>query len=304
MLKTLDELLPKYINADAAVGAFNLALFPDTGVLIQAAEEMNAPVILQISPVVAEFMGYDYWGMIAGEMGLSLIHIWGLVANEAVTFDVEEGEIVGVVGPNGAGKTTLFNSISGAHTLTEGNVFFKGKDITSMKPYDICKLGIGRTFQIPQSLNDMMVYENVLVGALCKRHNIEEAMKHVDQILELCGMLDMKYVYAGKLNVPQKKRLEIARAMATDPELLLLDETMAGLTATERKDAVNLIKKINTMGVAILTIEHNMDVVMNVSRRVVVLVSGKVLVVGSPDEVTSNQEVINAYLGGGAKKDE
>ncbi len=129
-------------------------------------------------------------------------------------------------------------------------------------------------------------------------------MKHVDQILELCGMLDMKYVYAGKLNVPQKKRLEIARAMATDPELLLLDETMAGLTATERKDAVNLIKKINTMGVAILTIEHNMDVVMNVSRRVVVLVSGKVLVVGSPDEVTSNQEVINAYLGGGAKKDE
>ena len=203
----------------------------------------------------------------------------GLVANEAVTFDVEEGEIVGVVGPNGAGKTTLFNSISGAHTLTEGNVIFKGKDITSMKPYDICKLGIGRTFQIPQSLNDMMVYE-------------------------MCGMLDMKYVYAGKLNVPQKKRLEIARAMATDPELLLLDETMAGLTATERKDAVNLIKKINTMGVAILTIEHNMDVVMNVSRRVVVLVSGKVLVVGSPDEVTSNQEVINAYLGGGAKKDE
>ena len=228
----------------------------------------------------------------------------GLVANEAVTFDVEEGEIVGVVGPNGAGKTTLFNSISGAHTLTEGNVIFKGKDITSMKPYDICKLGIGRTFQIPQSLNDMRVYENVLVGALCKLHNIEEAMKHVDQILELCGMLDMKYVYAGKLNVPQKKRLEIARAMATDPELLLLDETMAGLTATERKDAVNLIKKINTMGVAILTIEHNMDVVMNVSRRVVVLVSGKVLVVGSPDEVTSNQEVINAYLGGGAKKDE
>ena len=126
----------------------------------------------------------------------------------------------------------------------------------------------------------------------------------MEQILELCGMLDMQSAYAGKLNVPQKKRLEIARAMATDPELLLLDETMAGLTATERKEAVNLIKKINTMCVAILTIEHNMDVVMNVSRRVVVLVSGKVLVVGSPDEVTSNQEVINAYLGGGAKKDE
>ena len=117
----------------------------------------------------------------------------GLVANEAVTFDVEEGEIVGVVGPNGAGKTTLFNSISGAHTLTEGNVIFKGKDITSMKPYDICKLGIGRTFQIPQSLNDMMVYENVLVGALCKRHNIEEAMKHVDQILDLLRKVRDEY---------------------------------------------------------------------------------------------------------------
>jgi len=228
----------------------------------------------------------------------------GLTANENITFDVEPGEIVGVVGPNGAGKTTLFNSISGAHPLTEGSVIFEGKDITKTKPFDICKLGIGRTFQIPQSLDDMMVYENVLVGSLCQRSNMEEALAHVDQVLELCGMLEMKYEYAGKLNVPQKKRLEIARAMATDPKLLLLDETMAGLTATERKEAVNLIKKINARGVAILTIEHNMDVVMSVSHRVVVLVSGKLLVEGTPDEITSNPEVISAYLGGGSKKDE
>jgi len=228
----------------------------------------------------------------------------GLTANENITFDVEPGEIVGVVGPNGAGKTTLFNSISGAHPLTEGSVIFEGKDITRTKPFDICKLGIGRTFQIPQSLDDMMVYENVLVGSLCQRSNMEEALAHVDQVLELCGMLEMKYEYAGKLNVPQKKRLEIARAMATDPKLLLLDETMAGLTATERKEAVNLIKKINARGVAILTIEHNMDVVMSVSHRVVVLVSGKLLVEGTPDEITSNPEVISAYLGGGSKKDE
>jgi len=227
----------------------------------------------------------------------------GLVANENVTFDVEEGEIVGVVGPNGAGKTTMFNSISGAHALTEGNIIFKGQDITSMKPYDICRLGIGRTFQIPQSLNELKVYENVLVGALCKRNDMEAAMAHVDDILQLCGISDMKYELAGKLNVPQKKRLEIARAMATDPELLLLDETMAGLTATERKDAVELIQKINSKGVAILTIEHNMDVVMTVSRRVVVLVSGKLLTIGTPDEVTSNPKVISAYLGGGAKTD-
>ena len=150
----------------------------------------------------------------------------GLVANEKVTFDVEDGEIVGVVGPNGAGKTTLFNSISGAHPLTEGKVIFDGKDITTMKPYDICKLGIGRTFQIPQSLVELKVYENVLVGALCKRDDMDEAMAHVDHVLDLCGISDIKYEMAGKLNVPQKKRLEIARAMATDPKLLLLDETM------------------------------------------------------------------------------
>ncbi|MBS6397649.1 MAG: ABC transporter ATP-binding protein [Clostridiales bacterium] len=227
----------------------------------------------------------------------------GLVANEKVSFDVEEGEIVGVVGPNGAGKTTLFNSISGAHPLSEGNIIFDGKDITTMKPYDICKLGIGRTFQIPQSLVELKVFENVLVGALCKRNNMDEAMAHVDKVLELCGIADIKYELAGKLNVPQKKRLEIARAMATDPRLLLLDETMAGLNATERKESVELIKKINATGVSILTIEHNMDVVMSVSRRVVVLVSGKLLTIGTPEEVTSNPEVISAYLGGGAKAD-
>lgn len=227
----------------------------------------------------------------------------GLVANEKVTFDVEDGEIVGVVGRNGAGKTTLFNSISGAHPLTEGKVIFDGKDITTMKPYDICKLGIGRTFQIPQSLVELKVYENVLVGALCKRDDMDEAMAHVDHVLDLCGISDIKYEMAGKLNVPQKKRLEIARAMATDPKLLLLDETMAGLNATERKESVELIKKINATGVSILTIEHNMDVVMSVSRRVVVLVSGKLLTIGTPEEVTSNPEVISAYLGGGAKAD-
>ena len=227
----------------------------------------------------------------------------GLVANEKVTFDVEEGEIVGVVGPNGAGKSTLFNSISGAHSLTEGSVIFDGKDITTMKSHEICKLGIGRTFQIPQSLVELKVFENVLIGALCKRNDMDEAMAHVDEILELCGIADIKYELAGKLNVPQKKRLEIARAMATDPKLLLLDETMAGLNATERKASVDLIKKINSTGVAILTIEHNMDVVMNVSKRVVVLVSGKLLTIGTPDEVISNPEVISAYLGGGAKAD-
>ena len=225
----------------------------------------------------------------------------GLVANENVSFDVEEGEIVGVVGPNGAGKTTLFNSISGAFLPTSGSITFNGKDITSLPAHECAKIGIGRTFQIPQSLNEMTVWENVIVGALCHTSNMGEAMNKVNEVLELCGMEKFRDMLAGKLNVAQKKRLEIARAMATDPKLLLLDETMAGLTATERKEAVDLIRKINSMGVAILTIEHNMDVVMSVSNRVVVLVSCRLLMVGSPQEVVSNPEVISAYLGGGSK---
>ena len=225
----------------------------------------------------------------------------GLVANENVTFDVEEGEIVGVVGPNGAGKTTLFNSISGAFPPTSGTITFNGQDITSLPAHECAKIGIGRTFQIPQSLNDMTVEENVIVGALGHTNSMSEAAKKVEDVLKLCGMDKYRTMLAGKLNVAQKKRLEIARAMATDPKLLLLDETMAGLTATERVEAVELIRKINKMGIAILTIEHNMDVVMKVSNRVVVLVSGRLLMVGSPEEVTSNPEVISAYLGGGSK---
>ena len=225
----------------------------------------------------------------------------GLVANENVSFDVEEGEIVGVVGPNGAGKTTLFNSISGAFLPTSGSITFNGKDITSLPAHECAKIGIGRTFQIPQSLNEMTVWENVIVGALCHTNSMSEAAAKVEDVLELCGMAKFRNMLAGKLNVAQKKRLEIARAMATDPKLLLLDETMAGLTATERVEAVELIRKINKMGIAILTIEHNMDVVMRVSNRVVVLVSGRLLMVGSPEEVTSNPEVISAYLGGGSK---
>lgn len=223
----------------------------------------------------------------------------GLIANEGITFNVEEGEIVGVVGPNGAGKTTLFNSISGAHNLTAGSIIFNGIDITNLKAHEICKLGIGRTFQIPQSLNEMTVWENVLVGALNHTSKVALAGESVMEILEFCSLATMKDMLAGKLNVAQKKRLEIARAMATQPKLLLLDETMAGLTATERKDAVELIRKINMKGIAVLTIEHNMDVVMSVSNRVVVLVSGRLLVEGKPEEITSHPEVIRAYLGGG-----
>ena len=224
----------------------------------------------------------------------------GLMANDDISFHVEYGEILGIVGPNGAGKTTLFNSISGAHTLTSGSIVFEGKDITRLKANAICMLGIGRTFQIPQSLDEMTVIENVLVGALCRYPDITEARGQVSDIIELCDLTRYANDLVGSMNVIQKKRVEIARALATKPKLLLLDETMAGLTNTERKEAVELIRAIHAQGITVLTIEHVMDVVMTVSDRVVVINAGKLLVEGTPAEVTANEDVINAYLGGRA----
>jgi branched-chain amino acid transport system ATP-binding protein len=221
----------------------------------------------------------------------------GLMANEGITFNVEKGEIIGIVGPNGAGKTTLFNSLSNAHRLTRGSIHFNGTDITQKSAHEICKLGIGRTFQIPQSINELTVAENVLVGALCHINDMNKARLLAAEIMEKCGIAWLADMPAGKLNVAQNKRLEIARALSTNPKLLLLDETMAGLTATERAESLGLIRKINAEGITILTIEHNMDVVMNVSDRVIVLISGKVLTIGTPAEVTSHEEVIDAYLG-------
>lgn len=221
----------------------------------------------------------------------------GLKANVDISFNVHEGEILGIVGPNGAGKTTLFNSMSGAHRLTQGKIIFDGIDVTKKKAHEICKLGLGRTFQIPQSLNDLTVFENVLVGAMCHTGDMKKSAKIAETVIEDCGIIKLKGMLAGKLNVAQKKRLEIARALATHPKLLLLDETMAGLTATERKESLDLIRRINSAGTTILLIEHNMDVVMNVSNRVVVLTSGKILKIGTPSEITSDEDVINAYLG-------
>lgn len=222
----------------------------------------------------------------------------GLAANCDITFDVERGKIVGIVGPNGAGKTTLFNSISRAHPLTSGTILYKGVDITKKKAYQVCHMGMGRTFQIPQSLNEMTVWENVLVASLC-HDKMNEAVEHTGQILEDMGLAAFQQMLAGSLNVVQKKRLEIARALASKPDLLLLDETMAGLTGIERKEAVTLIRSINERGITILMIEHVMEVVMNVSDKVVVLNGGKLLMEGTPDEVANNEDVISAYLGGG-----
>lgn len=223
----------------------------------------------------------------------------GLMANQDISFEVEAGTIVGVVGPNGAGKTTLFNSMSCAHPLTKGRIVFDGVDVTRSKPFHVCKMGMGRTYQIPQTMEGMTVLENILVGALCHKTLVSDGFDHAEEIAEFCGLTSFNQVQADSLNVMQKKRLEIARALATSPKLLLLDETMAGLNGVERQDAIKLIRKINEKGITILMIEHVMEVVMNVSEKVVVIVSGKKLMEGTPHEVTTNQDVINAYLGGG-----
>lgn len=223
----------------------------------------------------------------------------GLRANEDISFVVEEGTVVGVVGPNGAGKTTLFNSISCAHPLTSGQIIFDGRDVSKSKPYEVCKLGMGRTYQIPQAMEDMTVIENIMIGSLCHRSSVSAAVEHAKEVSEFCGLGEFNEVLASSLNVMQKKRLEIARALAGGPKLLLLDETMAGLNGSERASAIELIRKINKKGITILMIEHVMEVVMNVSTKVVVIVTGKKLMEGSPAEVTNNPEVISAYLGGG-----
>lgn len=223
----------------------------------------------------------------------------GLKANEDVTFNVEAGTVVGVVGPNGAGKTTLFNSISRTHDLTSGQIIFDGKDITKYKAYQACADGMGRTYQIPQALEDMTVLENITVGALLKHSKVFDAKEKAREVSKFCGLSEMNDKLASGLNVMQKKRLEIARALAGEPKILLLDETMAGLNGVERDEAIELIRQINKSGVTILMIEHVMKVVMSVSDKVVVIVSGKKLMEGTPDEVVNNPEVINAYLGGG-----
>jgi branched-chain amino acid transport system ATP-binding protein len=223
----------------------------------------------------------------------------GLMANQDISFAVEPGTIVGVVGPNGAGKTTLFNSISCAHPLTSGRIIFDNTDVTDAKPFQVCRMGMGRTYQIPQTLAGMTVLENVLISALCHKNLVSDGLAHAEEISDFCGLGRFNRAQADTLNVMQKKRLEIARALAVNPKLLLLDETMAGLNGLERRDAIELIHKINDRGVTILMIEHVMEVVMSVSVKVVVIVSGKKLMEGTPHEVTTNRDVINAYLGGG-----
>jgi branched-chain amino acid transport system ATP-binding protein len=221
----------------------------------------------------------------------------GLVALKEVDFELRKGEILGLIGPNGAGKTTLFNVISGFLPPDGGLVSYKGRNLVGLKSFDICKLGIARTFQIVKPFLNMKVLDNVVVGALSRTKNVGEAKEIAMDKLRFVGMDDKRDLLASSLTLADRKKLEIARALATMPEVLLLDEAIAGLNPRETEDAVKLISRIREEGVTIFMIEHVMRAIMSISDRIMVLHHGEKIAEGSPREIAADQKVIDAYLG-------
>lgn len=221
----------------------------------------------------------------------------GLKAVSQVSLTLEEGEILGIIGPNGAGKTTLFNTITGFYKPDEGEIWFRGERLIDLKPHQICKRGMVRTFQIVKPFLELTTLDNVMIAALNRTKHIHEATEKALRTIEMVGLKDKAQTLATGLTLPHRKRLELARALATEPKLLLLDEVMAGLTPTEVDELIRLLKEINRQGITILLIEHVMRGVMALSQRVIVLNYGQKIAEGIPEEVVKNRQVIDAYLG-------
>jgi len=221
----------------------------------------------------------------------------GLVANDRISLEVREGEILGLIGPNGAGKTTLFHCISGFYAPDGGRIFFREQEITGRPPEEITRLGIARTFQIVRIFKDLTVLDNTVVGALLRARSVREAREKSIQVLEFTGLKDKMDRPAAHLTIADKKRLELSRALATDPALLLLDEVMAGLNPQEVKEAVDLIRAIRARGVTVFVVEHVMEAIMTVCDRIVVLDYGRKIADDVPANIATNEEVIKAYLG-------
>lgn len=221
----------------------------------------------------------------------------GLTAVSSLSFTVEQGEILGVIGPNGSGKTTVFNLISRFFPLTSGELYFKGKRIDTLPAHKICELGIGRTFQVVKPLRRMSVIDNIMAGAFLRTGSIGKARHKAEEIIEFCDLVKYKDREAKSLPIPLRKRLEIARSLATEPELILLDETCAGLNPRESEAAIALIRRIRDTGVTIIIVEHIMKVMMGISDRILAINFGKQIAMGKPQEVAGEPEVIKAYLG-------
>jgi branched-chain amino acid transport system ATP-binding protein len=224
-------------------------------------------------------------------------HFGGVVALDGVNIKVDKGELVGIIGPNGAGKTTLYNCVTGFYPPTSGKVFFDGKDVTGLPSHKLCRMGMARTFQIPRPFMSMTLLENVMVGALGAGMSLREAKEKAKEIVSFLKLEEQANKPISKLNFNYRRRCELARALATNPKLLMLDETFAGLNPSEIDEMVKLVRKIHESGVTIMLTEHVMRVVMSLAERIVVLHQGRVIAEGSPREVVNDSRVVEAYLG-------
>jgi branched-chain amino acid transport system ATP-binding protein len=222
----------------------------------------------------------------------------GLVANDDISFSMEKGDLIGLIGPNGAGKTTLFNCISGLYPVTSGRIVFDGQDITSLKAYEVARLGLARTFQVYVASGDLSVEENVMVGCFMRTRSPSQARARAYEILEDLNLQDISDSTVSELTVAAQKRVTMATALGSAPKLLLLDEVAAGLNPNENEEIMGTIRHIHDdLGVTVMLIEHVMELVMKISDRVIVLDSGKKIAEGDPRNIANDHQVIKAYLG-------